>query len=165
MNLGSAAFIVGVDVSFEALQKAQIPNALWVCAKGEQLPFGDGCFDCVVSAVALPYMDIPRALQEMRRVLAPSGALWTSLHSFRMASRHWLHSLRTLDLGDVVFRAYVLLNGLAFYLSGRVFRFPLNPALCESFQTRRGMRLALRRAGFLEEEIVKFFVAAAKSSS
>lgn len=159
----SGTFAVGVDLNSEGLKaaKALTPYAHFVCASGEQLPFRDRSFDSIISGVALPYMDIPRALAELRRVLKPSGGLWASLHSFRMVRRHWLRSLRALDLKDVIYRTYVLLNGVVFHFSGKVFRFALRPARCESFQTRRGMRIALRRAGFTEEETVKFFVTTA----
>ena len=156
-------FAVGVDLSSEGLKtaKALTPYAHFVCARGEQLPFRDECFDSVICGVALPYMDISRTLAEVRRVLKPSGGLWASLHSFRMVRKHWLRSLRAMDWRDLVCRTYVLLNGVVFHFMGRVFRLPLRPDRCESFQTRRGMRIALRRAGFTEEETVKFFVTTA----
>ena len=78
-----------------------------------------------------------------------------------MVRRHLVRSLLHLDMPDIVYRTHVLLNGLVFHFSGRVFRFPLKRERCESFQTRRGMRIALRRAGFTEEETVKFFVTTA----
>lgn len=163
----SRTLAVGVDVSLRDLQTASslIPHAHFVCAKGEQLPFRDECFDSVICGVALPYMDISRTLAEVRRVLKPSDGLWASLHSFRMVRKHWFRSLYALDLKDIIYRAYVLLNGLVFHFTGTVFRFPLKRGRFESFQTRRGTRMALRRAGFTEEETVKFFVTTAVKPS
>jgi hypothetical protein len=107
-------------------------------------------------------MEIPLVLGEIARVLTPGGSLWLSLHSFRMVRRHLVRSLLHLDVRDTIYRVYVVLNGLLFHFSGRVFRFPLKRERCESFQTRRGMRIALRRAGFVDEETVKFFVCSAR---
>lgn len=155
--------MVGVDLSQPVLKSANasIPWAHFVAARGEQLPFSQQSFDAVISGVAMPYMEIPRVLAEIARVLKPGGSLWLSLHSFRMVRRHLVRSLLRLDVPDTVYRIYVLLNGLLFHFSGRVFRFPLKRERCESFQTRRGMRIAIRRAGFVDEEVVKFFVSSA----
>ena len=49
------------------------PNIRLVCAAGENLPFADERFDLVFSRVALPYMDINRALREIARVLKRGG--------------------------------------------------------------------------------------------
>jgi SAM-dependent methyltransferase len=47
-----------------------------VAAKAEELPFGDGEFDTVVSTLVLcTVADQPRALAEIARVLSPGGAL------------------------------------------------------------------------------------------
>lgn len=48
----------------------------WVRDSAEQLPFEDGSFDGVVSmGVLCTVPDVPMALQEVRRVLKPDGAL------------------------------------------------------------------------------------------
>ncbi|MCZ8133047.1 MAG: class I SAM-dependent methyltransferase [Steroidobacteraceae bacterium] len=47
----------------------------------EQLPFADGSFDRVCSQYGLEYADLPRALAEAARVLAPGGRLlWMAHH-------------------------------------------------------------------------------------
>jgi len=48
------------------------------------------------------------------------------------------------------FRLYVIANGLFLHLPGRTVKFPNGGV--ESFQTKRGMTIALQRAGF--EKIV-----------
>lgn len=165
--LAPDSFPVGVDIDLDNLRAAKslFPSAHFVCARGEQLPFRSRSFDSCICGVALPYMDIPRALVEVRRVLKTQGSFWASLHSFRMARRHWLRSVVSLDLKDIIFRAYVLVNGALFFLTGNVFRFPLKRDRIESFQSRTGMRKALRAAGFIEEEIISFFAAGAVAAN
>jgi hypothetical protein len=55
--------------------------------------------------------------------------------------------------------------GILDVVGRRIFRVPLTRARCESFQTRRGLRRALR-AGFDETAIHegKFFVATARKA-
>ncbi len=73
--------ITGVDVSIgmlaEARRKtARAPNARFVQASAEALPFPDASFDVVVSASALHYVPDPaQGVREMARVLRPGGRL------------------------------------------------------------------------------------------
>ena len=73
--------ITGVDVSAGMLAEARrktagAPNARFVQASAEALPFPDASFDVVVSASALHYVPDPaRALRETARVLRPGGRL------------------------------------------------------------------------------------------
>ena len=137
---------IGVDIDLAALRLAArrpVAGSLRVAvAQGERLPFGDAAFDFVYSRVALPYMDIPSAIAEMHRVLRPGGRLWLALHPLSMP----LEQFRRGNLKGKVHAAYIIANGLWFHLTGRTFR--LTSEICESIQTRRGMRVALTRAGF-----------------
>lgn len=70
--------VVGIDPSRALLNAAvhRDPSGDYCLAKAERLPFGDGCFDLVVSYLTL--CDIPdfrAAIREMIRVLAPDGTL------------------------------------------------------------------------------------------
>ena len=141
--------VTGLDIDEGSLAVARMrfPNRIYLNGSGEQLPFQNHSFDRVISAVALPYMNIQRALAEIRRILVPGGSLSLSLHlpSFTLGElrRHALP--RPIP---TIFRLYVMTNGLWFHLTGRTVGF-LNRRT-ESFQTERGMRIALNRAGFVD---------------
>lgn len=69
---------MAVDVDREGLLRARsrLPRALLVQASVEALPFRDGVFDTVVSC--LVFCSVPNApagLQELRRVMSPTGEL------------------------------------------------------------------------------------------
>lgn len=79
-----AAHTVGVDLSMgmlkqarRRLRKSEMTAGL-VCADAIRLPFADGAFEGVVASFLLglfPPEDIPGALKEMGRVLAPGGRI------------------------------------------------------------------------------------------
>jgi SAM-dependent methyltransferase len=137
---------VGVDIDVDALRVAAcgpVGDPLRVAAaQGERLPFADGAFDYVYSRVALPYMDIPSAVAEMHRVLRPGGRLWLALHPLDIPAAQF----RRGNLKGKIYALYTIANGAWLHLTGRTFRLP--GGICESIQTRRGMTLALSRAGF-----------------
>jgi ubiquinone/menaquinone biosynthesis C-methylase UbiE len=69
---------VGLDPSLDSLRRARrrAPRAAFVQARAEALPFRGGCFDTVVSGLALCSVPDPSAgLTELRRVLRPEGRL------------------------------------------------------------------------------------------
>lgn len=144
--LGVASRSVGVDIDVAALRVAAsgpVGEPLRVAAaQGERLPFATGSFDYVYSRVALPYMNIPVALAEMARVLQPGGRLWLALHPIAIPAEQF----RRGNLKGKVYALYTMLNGAWFHVTGRTLRLP--GGVCESIQTERGMRIALRRAGF-----------------
>jgi ubiquinone/menaquinone biosynthesis C-methylase UbiE len=68
----------GIDPAPGPLRRARrrAPAARLVQARAEALPFRDGVFDTVVSGLVFCSVDDPpRGLAEVRRVLAPGGAL------------------------------------------------------------------------------------------
>jgi SAM-dependent methyltransferase len=140
-NVSPADQVVGVDIDRDALAiaRSSFPGRTYQEGRGEQLPFPDESFDRVVSSVALPYMDIPKALSEIHRVLKSTGSVGLSLHPLSFTWKELRAAFpRPVALA---FRCCVLANGVCFHLFGR--------APGESFQTERGMRLALKRAGFV----------------
>lgn len=69
---------VGVEPSeaMRRLGKERVPEAEWVAAQGEALPFADGAFDVVLLFTVLEFVgEVERVLAEARRVLKPGGAL------------------------------------------------------------------------------------------
>ena len=151
--------MVGVDVDEHRLAEGRTnyPDFLFLCAQGEKLPFPDESFDTVISRVAILYMDIPVALREMRRVLKVGGELRLKLHPLSFTVAELAAELRTGSLSsrmkNLIYRLYVLANGVVFHLTGNNFRFPLARHRCESFQTQSGMRRALLAAGFEQVDV------------
>jgi SAM-dependent methyltransferase len=140
LSLASGWQIIGVDINRSLVSEAHVnfPRRAFVCSEGERLPFPTATFDRVISNVALPYMNMARTLAEIHRVLVPGGTLLASLHplSFTLAElRHALPNPK-----PALHRVSVLANGVLFHATGRNFG--------ESFQTERGVRVALRRANF-----------------
>jgi SAM-dependent methyltransferase len=70
---------VGAIVAADAVPHGNAP-APFVIADEEALPFRDGAFDLVVSALALQFVnDLPGALVQIRRVLKPDGLFLAAL--------------------------------------------------------------------------------------
>jgi ubiquinone/menaquinone biosynthesis C-methylase UbiE len=149
-RLNAEDSVVGIDLRSSSLQAAKraYPQRDFLCCRAERLPFAAASFDRVISSLAMPYTNIPPALEEIRRVLKSGGRLFMSLHPVKFTLSEMRQALPRPT--PTLFRLYVLANGLIFHATGRVVAF-LNGRV-ESFQTERGVRLALRRAGF--EEIV-----------
>jgi ubiquinone/menaquinone biosynthesis C-methylase UbiE len=146
-NLSADDDVTGVDIDAQRLviARQRFPQRTFQQARGEALPFPDAYFDRVVSAVALPYMDIPKTLAEVRRVLKPGGSVFFSVHPLRFTLHElWKSMPRPVA---VAYRAFVVVNGLYFHATGRVLRVA---GRSESFQTRRGLSLAFAHAGFVE---------------
>jgi ubiquinone/menaquinone biosynthesis C-methylase UbiE len=155
---------VGIDVLFEPLRDRNRANAadISIRAVGEELPLRSHSFNVVMSRVAIMYMDVPRFLPEAYRVLEPGGKLWLTGHKFTHVMLHLTRSIRRGNVKDVIFRTYVILNGLLFHFFGSIVRFPFNTRYVESFQTRRGLRRALTSEGFTD---VEFYVDEPKKRS
>lgn len=151
--------MVGIDIDEETLAKGRTdyPQFLFVAARGEKLPFPDASFDTVISRVAMPYMDIPVALREIRRVLKKNGELRIKLHPLSFTLSELTAEMQSGPLWrraqNFVYRLYVLANGAALHFAGFNFHFPLARRRCESFQTKSGIRRALMAAGFGEIDV------------
>jgi ubiquinone/menaquinone biosynthesis C-methylase UbiE len=141
--------VTGVDVDDRrlAIAKERFPNRTFIQGVGERLPFPDGSFDRVISALALPYMNIQKALAEIHRILVPGGSLSLSLHLPSFTIDELIHKAIPKPV-PVLFRLYVIANGLFFHCTGKTVGFLRGRT--ESFQTERGMKVALNRAGFVD---------------
>jgi ubiquinone/menaquinone biosynthesis C-methylase UbiE len=140
--------VTGIDIddSRLAIAKVRFSNRTYLQGAGEYLPFEDESFDRAISAVALPYMNIHKTLAEIHRILVRGGTLSLSLHPPSFTIAELLHDAIPKPV-PTLFRLYVLANGLLFHCSGRTVGFLKGRT--ESFQTERGMRVALNRAGFV----------------
>jgi len=149
-NLGAGVVAVGVDVDYTALSLGrELSNTIcFILAKGESLPFEGESFDLVISRVALPYMHVHLALAEMARVLKAGGSLWLTLHPFSMTASEIMTSFIHFKFKAVLYRAWVLTNGLTLHLFGKQWAFPPKSRRYESYQTKRGITRALLSAGF-----------------
>ncbi len=141
--------VTGLDIDHSRLATAQVrfPSRTYVQGAGECLPFGDQSFDRVISAVALPYMNIQKSIAEIHRILVPGGSLSLSLHLPSFTIAELLNNAIPKPV-PTLFRLYVIANGLVFHCTGRTVGF-LKGRRTESFQTERGMRVVLNRAGFV----------------
>ncbi|MGZ3489553.1 MAG: class I SAM-dependent methyltransferase [Isosphaeraceae bacterium] len=163
--------VTGIDIDHSRLATAKVrfPKRTYLQGAGEYLPFEDDSFDCVISAVALPYMNIQKTLPEIYRILVPGGGLSLSLHLPSFTRAELLHQAIPKPV-PTLFRLYVMANGCLFHCTGRTVGFLKGRT--ESFQTERGMRLALDRAGFVNLSFRRatgpvsktFFVEARKSN-
>ncbi|MCL2448469.1 MAG: methyltransferase domain-containing protein [Polyangiaceae bacterium] len=84
-RVGDRGFVAGVDISNEMVRQARARNRAAVAAQRarielgspESLPFGDGMFDAIYSSNSAQFWpDLPRAIEELQRVLSPSGRLF-----------------------------------------------------------------------------------------
>src|SRR5438552_902533 len=93
--------VTGIDISDEMITLAResstsFPNVDFELASAEQLPFNDNEFTHAFSMESLYYYrDIPRALNEIHRVLKPFGVFVTvvDLYWENEASHQWIDGL------------------------------------------------------------------------
>jgi len=138
---------IDIDASAIAYGRNAFPFLGLSVARGEAIPFRKSYFDLVFSRVALPYCNIAVALPEIHRVLKPGGRLWVSLHTWEIEREQLLSAVRSMHPLRIVDRMYVILNGLIFAHTGHCYPRPWNGRI-ESFQTVRGFKCALIKAGF-----------------
>lgn len=141
--------LIGLDIDLKCLTfgRRRFEYISYVNGNGGCLPFHSGSFDLVISRVTLPYVDIQQALFEAIRVLKNNGRVWFTFHPWSMTIKHLINSFLKFKVKDVIFRSYVIVNGLFFHFFGRQFQFFINKRF-ESFQTVSSIHRAMSRAGF-----------------
>lgn len=132
---------IDVDASAIALGKTLATTVAFTRGMAEALPFKRDHFDFVFARVSLPYTNITQSVREIHRVLRPGGQTWLMLHPLSLCVKHAFHG----DLKSKLIFLYILANGLSLHWLGRQFQIG---RFQESFQTSKGMRRALERAGF-----------------
>jgi ubiquinone/menaquinone biosynthesis C-methylase UbiE len=160
--------VIGLDLDRSALSLGrELDKTIsFVCARAESLPFQSECLDFVFSRVALPYMNVHDTLREIWRVLKTGGRVWFVLHPYPMVLEETLRALSSLKIKRAVICLYVIVNGLVLNSLGQEFHLPFREDYYESFQTMRGIRKLLLKAGFedIHTERNGFFVATARKS-
>jgi ubiquinone/menaquinone biosynthesis C-methylase UbiE len=160
--------VIGLDVDRSALDLGrQLDKRIcFVCARGESLPFQNEHLDFVFSRVALPYMNTHEALAEIARVLKKGGKIWLLLHPYSMVVKDTLEALYRLRIKRAVVCLYVIANGAILNSFGKEFHLPFRKDYYESFQTIRGIKKLLLKAGFdnIQAERNGFFVATARKA-
>lgn len=75
--VGRGVRVTGVDSSPEmlAIAKRLLPDATFVDARVEGLPFADAAFDGAISAQTFHWFDADRAFAELMRVIKPGGPI------------------------------------------------------------------------------------------
>jgi ubiquinone/menaquinone biosynthesis C-methylase UbiE len=94
--------VVGLDVSDEMIRLARetsqgFSNVQYVCGSALQIPWQDDFFDRVLSVESFYYYpDQDRALEELYRVMAPSGRLFIliNLYTDNAYSLQWVDKLK-----------------------------------------------------------------------
>jgi ubiquinone/menaquinone biosynthesis C-methylase UbiE len=92
------------------------------------------------------YLTIPKAVKEVYRVLVPGGTFSASYETWQDVTKFMFGALARFQIKVVIYRLYILLNGILFYLTG--YLVPYITGTIESFQSQRGLRITLKRAGF-----------------
>ena len=154
--VGASRFVgVDIDEDARAFRLERNPNDDFRLASGENLPFEDGEFTFYLARVCVMYMDMRRFFAEASRVLATDGQLWFTCHDFEHEWTHMRRSVRAFRWKDVVYRSYIILNGILYHWFGVLVHFPFKRSRIESFQTRKGMRRGLLLAGFTDVQFPK----------
>ena len=165
-NFEPGTTVIGLDVDKSALSLGrQLAKPInFVCARAECLPFQAERLDFVFSRVALPYMNVPETLCEIRRVLKSGGRVWLVLHPYSMVLKETVEAVTRLKIRRAVVCLYVIANGIVLNLLGKEFHLPFRKDYYESFQTMRGISKLLQKAGFdeIRAERNGFFVATAR---
>jgi arsenite methyltransferase len=101
-NGAKDGLVVGLDIADEMIRRAQetsrdFRNIRYLTGSAEQIPWQSGFFDKVLSVESFYYYpNQDRALEELRRVMAPGGRLFIliNLYSDNHYSLRWVQELK-----------------------------------------------------------------------
>lgn len=94
-ELRKSGKVIAVDLSINMLRilKTKYPNVITIAADGEQLPFKDNLFDCVIVSECIYYFEDPeKFIEDLKTILKDGGTIaissfnkmWTSLQNIRI---------------------------------------------------------------------------------
>jgi SAM-dependent methyltransferase len=149
LQAGEGRVLIGVDVDEQAVRYGMERHGRriqFIRCDARRLPLPSGVADLVFSRVSLPYMDVPRALREMRRILRPGGRIWLTLHERRVALRAAREAWAARSPRRLLLALYTLANGWLLHTL-RV-SVPLLPGRHESWQDPAALGRMLERLGF-----------------
>lgn len=139
---------IGIDIDAEAIEYARknFPDLEVHVRESDILPVEDSVIDLVVMRVSLPYMNIPRTVAEVQRVLRPGGRVWVTVHSRRMATGFLTSAVRNRDFKNIIHKTYVMLNGYLFHFTGKLL--PFVNGRYESWQDTGRLKRYFESKGF-----------------
>lgn len=141
---------IGIDIDKEAIEygKERYGKEIkLIHANVEKMPFEPDTFDFVFSRVSLPYTNIPKALDEIKRVLKKDGRVWMTLHERERVHTSIKQSLKSpLNIKKFIHSLYILTNGYCLKYFGVVF--PFIQGKYESWQDPKSIQKILSKKGF-----------------
>jgi ubiquinone/menaquinone biosynthesis C-methylase UbiE len=141
------AIVYGVDISSALVEAGRIkyPGLRLSIGAAEQLPYPARFFEVLMSRVTLPYTDIPKAIDEMARVMAPGAHLFLTLHDFRYFRWQLLAAIKTGSIKRIIDHVYIAIASVVFNAFGKVIGRPWKP-------TRETCQMAFRMRKLLVKD-------------
>jgi ubiquinone/menaquinone biosynthesis C-methylase UbiE len=140
---------VGLDIDEDAIRYGMEnygDKIHFILSDAKHMPLPSNTFDLVYSRVSLPYMNIPKVIREIRRVLRKGGRVWMILHSREMAAKYLEEAMISGDIKRLIRLTYMLINGYVLKYFGIVF--PFINGRFDSWQDTSAMKSLLTRNDF-----------------
>lgn len=118
----------------------------FILSDAQHIPLPAKTVHLVFSRVSLPYMNIPKVLKEIRRVLQNGGRVWMTLHDRSVATNFLKEAMNLWIIHNFIYAIYILINGYILKYFGVVF--PYFDGNYESWQDTGAMKKLLIRNGF-----------------
>ena len=146
----------GIDIDSRAIEIGQraFPGLILSAAAAESIPYPDNKVDLIFSRVALPYTNIPKALQEICRVTKPAGRIWLSLHSWEMEKKEFAAAWSDRSARRLADRLYVTINSQFLAVLNTCFPRPWSGRY-ETFQKPDALRKLAKMTG-IDGQIIAY---------